>query len=695
MTIRGNKRRNTNNSNMNATSSINQQKKQKEQPTKQQRTGPPNVIDEEQQRRIAARAAKAMEKQVRRRRDRRSQFVWGDRKKAVIKRYPDGTQEILVPQNLTPEQEQYEFPPRSRLLKKLASANAERRRMSSMQQQDENEPPSSNSSPFNNDNNNDHIIHNNDPFSTLSSSSYLPSLQQSQPPSPSPSPLTIHSSLHQHQPPPTIQPSIPFSPPKPDQNAMAEWFSSRKPEQQNQRQSRQQQKQKDRQVMDWIRDIENSKSPRKKPTHRTSSISSKRQTPTPISSCSRTSSISLLSSSTVSNTNTNNRIRNRNHRIHHNNNIGSSPLKVSSTSKKIPITAPNSPLLTLVHETPIIQFRSKAGKRWAHASGYAQSPSSLSSPLAPPPEEDSARRHYVPRTLLRRAGARLGPSLPSRPQQTTSSTSSCSLPIHYHEQDQHEEYIIDNEDGNVAHQMRNEWRTCSDNQQRSTDSTTPSNVSGMVKLVGMFHQTLEKQQRLAHKRLQQLESLLKEEKQQREKTEHHHRTSWQRYEQQTKRYSTENSLRHQRLEERVCALEQSISKETLARQQLETSVSKAMEYMSTLESSLNQQKIPQSKNNNNDAHVMQKDVVNVKANLNLINTQQRRPKLGSSVKNNHSTASNNSSNSNKRVVTKATTTPNTTTTTRRRATMTTATTFSSRQQQQQSKSKPTQRSTAK
>lgn len=40
----------------------------------------------------------------------------------MIKRFPDGTFEIQVPQNLTPEQEHYEFPPRSRFLKQLATA---------------------------------------------------------------------------------------------------------------------------------------------------------------------------------------------------------------------------------------------------------------------------------------------------------------------------------------------------------------------------------------------------------------------------------------------------------------------------------------------------------------------------------------------------------------------------------------------
>ncbi|KAI9321661.1 hypothetical protein BX666DRAFT_1904350 [Dichotomocladium elegans] len=90
------------------------------------RTGP--SLNEEQQDRIALRAAKAMEKQIKRRHDRRFLFIWGDRKKASIKWFPGGTFEISVPQTLTPEQEHFEFPPRSRLLKKLATAAAEQKR---------------------------------------------------------------------------------------------------------------------------------------------------------------------------------------------------------------------------------------------------------------------------------------------------------------------------------------------------------------------------------------------------------------------------------------------------------------------------------------------------------------------------------------------------------------------------------------
>ncbi|KAI9310505.1 hypothetical protein BX666DRAFT_2006620 [Dichotomocladium elegans] len=183
-----------------ASSSSSDQSKQQQQ----RRTGP--VINKEQQKRIAARAAKAMEKQIRRRRKHWSSFVWGDRgKKALIHRYPNGTQEILVPQTLTPDEEHYEFPPRSRLLKKLANANAERRRLQ----------PSPNPYPVN-------------PSTT--------------------SALPIHinqQKLHQQLPPPNLRPAV--SPPKPDPFAINEWFSSRK------------RNQKDLDVVEWIDNVERSK----------------------------------------------------------------------------------------------------------------------------------------------------------------------------------------------------------------------------------------------------------------------------------------------------------------------------------------------------------------------------------------------------------------------------------------------------
>ncbi|CAO3702993.1 unnamed protein product [Rhizopus stolonifer] len=66
--------------------------------------------------RIAIRRAAANEQVIKR--NKRSRVSWG---KAKIITNPDGNHEILIPQTLTPEQEQYEFPPRSKFLKRLAT----------------------------------------------------------------------------------------------------------------------------------------------------------------------------------------------------------------------------------------------------------------------------------------------------------------------------------------------------------------------------------------------------------------------------------------------------------------------------------------------------------------------------------------------------------------------------------------------
>ncbi|KAI8089669.1 uncharacterized protein BX664DRAFT_333601 [Halteromyces radiatus] len=178
----------------------------------QQRTGRASFTTKQQQqlsdeqketqRRIAARAAASMA-QVRRRQP-RSFMLWGDNRKAVIKRYPDGSQEILVPQTLTSEQEQYEFPPRSRLLKKLANSTAERHRLSSLQH-------------------------------TITAPNVSPISQ----------PLLLSSSTNK-----SIIISRPATAIEPDQNALAEWFSDR----------RHQHSKKEQAVMEWMTDVERSTS---------------------------------------------------------------------------------------------------------------------------------------------------------------------------------------------------------------------------------------------------------------------------------------------------------------------------------------------------------------------------------------------------------------------------------------------------
>ncbi|ORZ25221.1 hypothetical protein BCR42DRAFT_430874 [Absidia repens] len=207
-------------------------------------TNQQQITDEqkETQRRIAARAATAMA-QVRKRQPRSFMF-WGDKRRAVIKRYPDGTQEILVPQTLTPEQEQYEFPPRSRLLKKLANSTAERQRLHSLQ-------------------------HSNTIVAPNLSPPTLPSFDYT------PSSTALSSSLHSHSfsKQSNVVISRPASVMEPDQSALAEWFSGKRNKEQQQKQTKRatgdnNTNTKEKAVMDWMTDVERSTSLLKKSSAR-------------------------------------------------------------------------------------------------------------------------------------------------------------------------------------------------------------------------------------------------------------------------------------------------------------------------------------------------------------------------------------------------------------------------------------------
>ncbi|CDH49945.1 predicted protein [Lichtheimia corymbifera JMRC:FSU:9682] len=398
------------------------------------RTG---LINEEQQRRIAARAAKAMEKQIRRRRDHWSLFMWGDRKKAVIKRFPDGTQEILVPQTLTPEQEHYEFPPRSRLLKKLASATAERRRMQ----------PS--------------------PSSAAAAAAAAPSTS------------AINLDQQQHLPPPTVLPSM--SPPKPDPLAIDKWFSSH-------------QQQKDRDVIAWMDQIEQSKE---------------------IESNSRRSSARISIASRI-------------------------PSSSSASARRYAEgqQQQQQPQPHTFYNDEIIHFRSAAGKRWvpkpsSHVASYT---AAAATPLLPPPEDDSVDKHYVRSSLLR------------YPQQRKDE---------------------------AATRIQAFWRGRHERKKP---------IGGMVRLVGMFHQTLQHHQRQAHNRLAQLEHELKEER-------HYRQVSQQRLNQLEKSTTTTSSFinKHASLTERLERLEKSLGQESIQRRELQTSLSSAVQQMNQLEKSMMQQ----------------------------------------------------------------------------------------------------------
>jgi hypothetical protein len=122
-----------------------------------------------------------------------------------------------VPQTLTPEQEHYEFPPRSRFLKKLATSTAERRRLSVLQ---------------------DHVV----PSAPISAADHL-------------TPIPSYNTLAPPPPPPTTITTTTISTDmrQPDQSALNEWFSKKV---KNNKSSPKPNK--DRAVIDWMNDVERS-----------------------------------------------------------------------------------------------------------------------------------------------------------------------------------------------------------------------------------------------------------------------------------------------------------------------------------------------------------------------------------------------------------------------------------------------------
>ncbi|SAL96375.1 hypothetical protein [Absidia glauca] len=352
------------------------------QQQQQERTGRQSIAsvtaDQQKgtQQRIAARAATAMAQF--RKRQPRNFLSWGDNRKATIKRYPDGTQEILVPQTLTHEQEHYEFPPRSRLLKKLANSTAERQRLSSSQ-------------------------HNIIPL----------------PQYPSHSTVSIAAV-------------------EPDQTALTEWFSGRRRQYRLQQQKQQEQQEqehhqkqssaKEKAVMDWMTDIEQSTSLLKSPN------------------------------------------------APHN--------KTGPTLNALDLKGG-------LQDTGI-HFRSNAGKLLASGSSCQK----LFDDLSPP--DENAKTHYVRRWRLNNCGNRLRPT-------------------HSHSQ-QHQHRHLDRRmplDSMAAGPIPPATTHLHHHRHpvpRPTMSSSPTPKSGMVQLVQMFHKTLQEQQARAHERMQQLETLLEEER---------------------------------------------------------------------------------------------------------------------------------------------------------------------------------------
>lgn len=157
-------------------------------------------------------------------------------------------------------------------------------------------------------------------------------------------------------------------------------------------------------------------------------------------------------------------------------------------------------------------------------------------PLLPPPEDDSVDKHYVRSSLLR------------YPQQRKDE---------------------------AATRIQAFWRGRHERKKP---------IGGMVRLVGMFHQTLQHHQRQAHHRLAQLEHELKEER-------HYRQLSQQRLNQLEKSTTTTSSFinKHASLTERLERLEKSLGQESNQRRELQTSLTSAVQQMNQLEKSMMQQ----------------------------------------------------------------------------------------------------------
>jgi chromosome segregation ATPase len=158
---------------------------------------------------------------------------------------------------------------------------------------------------------------------------------------------------------------------------------------------------------------------------------------------------------------------------------------------------------------------------------------------------------------------------------------------------------------------------------RSTVSASPTTKTGMVQLVQMFHKTLQDQQARAHERMQQLESLLEEERSKRQDIQRTQQVTMSRLDTFMKKYQEQrtppsptlsaatsspptspslashcNSTRHRQQQrqqpfdewtERINRLETSVENESQSRHRLQQSMVDTVERLDALKRSVSQQ----------------------------------------------------------------------------------------------------------
>ncbi|KAF7729164.1 hypothetical protein EC973_004932 [Apophysomyces ossiformis] len=234
--------------------------------------------------------------------------------------------------------------------------------------------------------------------------------------------------------------------------------------------------------------------------------------------------------------------------------LASNPSQQASNRSWIQVQPLPSPNLRSLQENITLHFQSEAGRRWT-MSERAAPPSSF----IEPPIEGSARKHYVPRRLLRK-----------------------NSPKREHHQLPPSE---------IETNVQAIWREYQGRTRTTNAEDAPA--TGMAQLVKMFEQSFELQQQRNQERIQRIEYVLEEERRRREMAEELHRQSIARLE-SLETGSRENQTdasdaTYRQLLERVANLQQLVVQEQNARKDLEKMVTSTVQKMDALQTAFNKE----------------------------------------------------------------------------------------------------------
>lgn len=285
----------------------------------------------------------------------------------------------------------------------------------------------------------------------------------------------------------------------------------------------------------------------------------------------------------------------------------------------------------LVSPTPILSIHSfiltlhsllSIGKRWTSGELFQKTSDHLS------PPKEGTKKHYVQRRRLLQHGNK--PWLSPSP---SSQANPIAMPLYVTDSninnngrsDSMYELSLAKSTTTAVLPTSDRHLLCSPSRvPRSTVSASPTTKTGMVQLVQMFHKTLQDQQARAHERMQQLESLLEEERSKRQDIQRTQQVTMSRLDTFMKKYQEQrtppsptlsaatsspptspslashgNNPRQQRQQqqgphldgwmERINRLETSVEKESQSRHRLQQSMVHTVERLDALKRSVSRQ----------------------------------------------------------------------------------------------------------